>query len=145
MRLTELTGGGIFASITSGHSSLIRHSVLQGNSPYQGGGLKWSNAPIALVNVTYLDNSAVYGPALTAVECVPVAWYCPLPWPWRAPCCLLQIMSTPAVVHLRCSVGFSYDSCCGETAAPGSGRHAQLHPETRKTVPGTVAGSILPT
>lgn len=54
-------GGGIYAAIKPLQSGYIRNFRFEKNPASEGGSVKWSNAPVMLINVTFHENSAMYG------------------------------------------------------------------------------------
>lgn len=59
---TAVKGGAIFASTRPSHHSLISSTLFSYNSATEGGAIKWDNAQIYLINVSFRGNIADYGP-----------------------------------------------------------------------------------
>lgn len=62
LNAAEQAGGALFAAIKPWQQGFIRHTLFSRNSAHEGGGFKFSNAEIALFNVSFMKNTAIYGP-----------------------------------------------------------------------------------
>ena len=62
LNAAEQAGGALFAAIKPWQQGFIQHSLFSRNHAHEGGGFKFSNAEIALFNVSFMKNTAEYGP-----------------------------------------------------------------------------------
>ena len=62
----ESAGGALDLSVDPSNAKLIQRSVFRENTAFEGGAIKWRNAPLTLVHIAFHDNKAEYGPDLAS-------------------------------------------------------------------------------